>query len=63
MWWFCMGRKGLDGLSRKCGVTGNCMSILIYGGCKWFAYVWEGSENGKNVFVCVVRWDNKLLHV
>ena len=37
--------------------------FLLYGGCQWFAYVWEGSDNGKNAFVCGVRWDNKLLHV
>ena len=31
------------------------MSILTYGGCECVAYVSEGSDNGKNAFVCGVH--------
>ena len=51
---FCIGRyrfRWPD--SRKRGISGNCVPVLMDGSYEWFAYVWKGSDNGENVCFCM----------
>ena len=54
----CIGSERFKS-NGKSGVIGNYEPFLIDGGCEWFVYVWEGSDNVEKVCLfiwCPLRW-------